>query len=89
MAKLPPSEHDDVRPRNKRRYDGGERRETEGPVRGAPRKPTRPPADEDDWEFEDDDDFDDELEVDEFEDELADDDGLADLDDLPDDDDDL
>jgi len=90
MAKLPPSDNDDVRPRNKRRYDG-ERREAEGPQRGVPRKPGRQQS-SDDWEI-DDDDFDDDLEDDDLDmdldldpDEDVEDEVVVDIEEIVDDD---
>lgn len=55
MAKMPPSENDDIKPRNKRQYDSGERRTAEEPARGVPRKPTRTPADDEDWDYDEED----------------------------------
>jgi len=55
MAKMPPSDNDDIKPRNKRQYDSGERKTAEGPQRGVPRKPARTPADDEDWDYDEDD----------------------------------
>jgi hypothetical protein len=85
MAKLPPNEESDHKPRNKRRYQPRPERDGDDRARGVPRKGGRPLDDDegvdDDWELYDEDDLEDELEDDLDDDDLADAEDDADVDD--------
>jgi len=81
MAKLPPDDQGDEKPRNKRRYVPQDHRDENERERGVPRKSGGRPSDEDDWDEDwDEEDWEDDTQDENEDEDWQEEDGSADED---------